>query len=574
MHQNLLRDVITKQAGTLDKAVLEGVMNLIEAKATKGEVTLNRTKLVIKDDGKGFETKDEVIAAFEVFGKSDERKAENKRFAKYQMGRGQLFAFGKTTYRTRTFEMTVDINSEMGLGYALKEGLPDLSGCTVTVQLYEALDPYDITRIGKEIGRNVKYVDIPIYFNGELSSTDPGTQKWTLETEDAYFKFNQSSHAIEIYNLGVYVRHEYGGGMGGIVVSKQQLDLNFARNDVIRSCPVWKSISKQFKSKSKKTLLEKKSFKPEETVEVFARLENEEYTRYDVSSLKLFKTTNGKRLSPVELQNFDMIAFDEAGEILADKAMQAYNVIVLDQDFMLGALGIFREDAIHKTLDSRLHLLGVKLPKFVTTKELYKDLDGEYHIFKDNELNKVEKIALGVLRRWFSGPYPYAFNSARSRTNGVKGRQILVGKSSSARAWTDGTRFIAIDRDVLKTLVHAAEGWAELLLLMAHEFAHTGSERTHDEDFHERYHELSFDFISAFRWTYREFVRRLAKAQTGQQAHRNFAIDIERLEGHFLEDPLDQEAEFVPAPIPEVAEPQSAAATPKKRGRSAVPAMP
>lgn len=36
MHEHLLRDVIERQAGSLDKAIMEAVMNLIEANATRG----------------------------------------------------------------------------------------------------------------------------------------------------------------------------------------------------------------------------------------------------------------------------------------------------------------------------------------------------------------------------------------------------------------------------------------------------------------------------------------------------------------------------------------------------------
>ena len=125
MHQNLLRDVIERQAGTIDKAVLEQVMNLIEAGATRGDITITPKRIVVKDDGVGFQSREEIEAAFEVFGKSDERKLENKRYARFQMGRGQGFAFARTTYRTRTFEMFVDIrDEELGLGYVLKRAYP------------------------------------------------------------------------------------------------------------------------------------------------------------------------------------------------------------------------------------------------------------------------------------------------------------------------------------------------------------------------------------------------------------------------------------------------------------------
>ena len=60
MHPNLLKDVITRQAGTISKAVLEGVMNSIEAGATKVEIELRAAYLTISDDGRGFTDKTQV----------------------------------------------------------------------------------------------------------------------------------------------------------------------------------------------------------------------------------------------------------------------------------------------------------------------------------------------------------------------------------------------------------------------------------------------------------------------------------------------------------------------------------
>ena len=105
MHKNLLMKVIKDQAGTLEKGILEGAMNLIEAGATRGDIDFlvedNKVILNIKDNGRGICTKEELIENFEVFG-TPHKDSENKIWAKFRMGRGQLFAFGKNTWRTST----------------------------------------------------------------------------------------------------------------------------------------------------------------------------------------------------------------------------------------------------------------------------------------------------------------------------------------------------------------------------------------------------------------------------------------------------------------------------------------
>ena len=72
MHKKLLLDVIRKQAGSIDKAVLEGVMNSIEANATgvfaDFIIVDGKAVLSIKDDGMGISTEKELIEHFETFG--------------------------------------------------------------------------------------------------------------------------------------------------------------------------------------------------------------------------------------------------------------------------------------------------------------------------------------------------------------------------------------------------------------------------------------------------------------------------------------------------------------------------
>ena len=120
-HPQLLLDVITRQAGTISKAMLEGVMNSVDAKATRCDITLTNTSLVIDDDGNGFRSRDEIVQFFETFG-TPHTEAEGKVYGTFRMGRGQIFAFGSNVWRTGDFRMAVDIKRR-GFDYDL-ETLP------------------------------------------------------------------------------------------------------------------------------------------------------------------------------------------------------------------------------------------------------------------------------------------------------------------------------------------------------------------------------------------------------------------------------------------------------------------
>jgi hypothetical protein len=68
MHKDLLLSVIQRQAGTLQKAILEGVMNAVDAKASGVSVKLTSQAVEIIDNGQGFRSRQEIEQWFEVFG--------------------------------------------------------------------------------------------------------------------------------------------------------------------------------------------------------------------------------------------------------------------------------------------------------------------------------------------------------------------------------------------------------------------------------------------------------------------------------------------------------------------------
>jgi len=69
---------------------------------------------------------------------------------------------------------------------------------------------------------------------------------WTLEDDLAYYRIVQGAHALEVYSQDVFVRHfsTWQLSIGGVVASKQPLELNFARNAAESACPVWSGIRK------------------------------------------------------------------------------------------------------------------------------------------------------------------------------------------------------------------------------------------------------------------------------------------------------------------------------------------
>ena len=93
MHPDLLFSVIKSQAGTQEKAILEAVMNAVDAGATKCEIKIDENGYSIVDDGKGFVSRQEVDEFFETFGTP--HKEGDATYGRFRMGRGQLFALDR-----------------------------------------------------------------------------------------------------------------------------------------------------------------------------------------------------------------------------------------------------------------------------------------------------------------------------------------------------------------------------------------------------------------------------------------------------------------------------------------------
>src|SRR5438270_603945 len=191
MHPHLLFDVIRRQAGTLDQAVREGVMNAVDARATRVNLKVSPGEIVLEDNGCGFKDRRQIETCFETFGQPHE-EGEKKVFGAFRMGRGQLFAYGKNVWQTGKFVMDVDI-ANMGLDYELKEVPTITPGCTVKVVLYKKLNPYEVEQLVASLRRGLKWLSTKIFVNGDGESitTDPATRPegyWTYVSDDAYVR--------------------------------------------------------------------------------------------------------------------------------------------------------------------------------------------------------------------------------------------------------------------------------------------------------------------------------------------------------------------------------------------------
>jgi hypothetical protein len=518
MHQNLLAQVIKSQAGSLWKAVLELVMNSIDAGAKLVDIELSEKRVTVSDDGTGMDKK-EIETCFKIFGLP--QTDQDKQFGKFRMGRGQAFAFGKNTWRTGPWKLFVDV--EQNLGFELDKGTDRYKGCQVQIDLYRPVGHWELNQVRSEVQNAVRYMDVKVLIDGQQVNLNCKKEKWSHEDDYAYYKFEHAAGALRVYNRGAFVQAmpPSAYGLGGVVVSKQKLDVNFARNDVIRTCPIWQEIV-QVLREQKKDLIDLRRLNEAQRHALIADLlsDDKHWDRADHSPL--FPDVTGKYWSAQAIDNADyrQLTICKPGNVIGDKLQQHKQAFVLSER----VLELFRVGKIQQFFH-RLpegHVLR-RLP-FVAFQKLSKMFSEAHVLLTDKELKLRERITLEILRN----QQQYLLcNCGSYRAAREKHTRLLHGGySETSRAWTDGQTYIAFNRQELCDYRHGtawgrAGFWTRLGLLLLHEYCHDDSSvgtHVHSDDFYQSFHDLSQDrsvgpFVEACLTELAKRLTQLTKAE-------------------------------------------------------------
>lgn len=489
MDPNLLVSVIKAQAGTLSKAILEGVMNSLDAKATRVDVTLTQTNFVIADNGKGFGSADEIKIWFGRFGTP--HKAGDATYGKFRMGRGQMMSFAATTWLSNEFCMKVDIEKN-GLTYDLSTRREDQDGCRVEGELYVALSTYEFKDILTELKKFVAYTPKPVYVNGELFGASPARLKsWTFENENAYFRVTQDSEDLEIYNQGVFVQTmgTWKTGMGGVIVSKKPLEINLARNAILESkCDVWKSIQTETEKLVIDKLSSAKKLSEGERKFLARRALATGDFAEQIKKAKIITDPTGKHSTLECLKNYTKFVYiaeigplacsvhgSDGTFVVTDSLLQRFGMYCIE-DFLRELkqkAGIIRHDAVVLNPDS-VSKMGLGGAKLLQTDALSPRLKAA--------MATLEWLNEEVAMRLTAGGY------------NAGSRQLLLGshKRNTFVAWTDGKTYITVNKHFTKKLEDGLNGawfWAHTLV---HEYMHDcddSESHSHSEVFYQKFHD-------------------------------------------------------------------------------------
>ncbi len=505
---NIIYSIIQKQAGTLQKAFLELIMNSIDAGASKVDISFNGLEFEITDDGVGFEDEDVIHSFFGTFGTP--HKEGDATYGKFRMGRGQIMAFSQNSWFSNVFSMDVDIKNN-GTKYGFRRNNKYVEGCRITGTLYEELEPYEIRGFLDDLKVLLKFSQIPIFYNNELISEDIKEVKWDIVTDEAYIKID-NNRKLNVYNLGVKVcdYSSYNMGFGGIVVSRQQLEVNFARNDIlIKSCPIWKkiktTIANELLKTSKESIKKDADLNDEQRAVMSKRFITGEIEYSVGRSLKLFEDVNSKKYTLSRILKEKSISVAQGNSGLGDKVHIRKLAFVLDKEVLenFGCSSL-------KELFEKLHTLVVDNTNYMQKKfksdrdniyidrVLHEDIESFSEVIKTSKLLVDEKnltvkqqLALKVLNK-YEKDIRILVNKFSSPK--VEKRKIVAGESQIADGWTDGKTYIAIQRDLLNLAQKGSDGFTSLAMLLLHEYIHRDSDtktHVHNAIFYEIFHNIA-----------------------------------------------------------------------------------
>ncbi|MBP2195078.1 ATP-binding protein [Pantoea cypripedii] len=523
----IIHHIIYSQAGSIGKAVIELIMNSVDAGAGAVIIDITPEGFSCRDDGRGFASYDDVKRYFGRFGTPHQEG--DATYGRFRLGRGQIMAHARTLWRSQRWQMSVDTR-EMGYHYDLEELALAEQGCVISGEWYEPLTSQERMSCLQEIRDLVRYTPVTVHLNGTIITRNPALEKWDAEDDAAWYRLREEG-AVSVYNQGVLVRHDPGHlwGVGGMIVSKKPLALNVSRTEILRkTCPVWKTVADRFGElaasfSDNQGQHRKTEARREKTAR--ALLSGEGDLQKLMNGEEVITLLPGKR--HVTLEHFirkcryypaatDKNCFTLAryardvpqGEIIARAG-----IAPVVHPVTLTRFGCHEPDEFMECLNRiRTNLMAYReqLPRqqrwgtgwqsglaLVDFETLSANFIDRTQMVSEIQLDKETRRAWTALR-WCLAQYAAVCSGGeagyQSRSYGGKRFQILLGESTSADAWTDGETYIAYNIDIVRRLKSDALRTASLLFsLTEHEVAHEGDSLDcgHDEAFYQRFHDIS-----------------------------------------------------------------------------------
>lgn len=520
-------EIMRNQTEGLPKALSELVMNSVDAGAS--EIRINfytdpdteESTFTVTDDGKGF-TKTDIMEYFRQFGEPHD-PADGCFYGKFRMGRSQILCLSVTEWHTHKYIMKVDIEKAIeeknygDIGFELHHSDEYVKGCRIEGKIYPKHKHKVSYNLKDRLQDLVRHVPIKAYFNDELISESikdlkkKYRPKERFEDEFAYYFIDAEAEDLRLYNRGVWVEyHELGNGLvKGIIITKQQLRLDHSRRFAIsEECPVWHGIKAHIDTVATEACLQLSDAVFDESFQLFCQAIKQLHKTgikwckaldHFVRKPMLVDHSGATRslldLFPVQhvstFYDYEPVVERAAriahcmficmsgeyrfNELLGVSFNHSFPTFV---EFANQACRLWMEhnpdhadNAAYVDLYDRNIWLGHS--RFDAT---YKELDAFQQHEKRGTLEKLEQ--LNVLLH-------------EALRDGQPIRAIKLGYSDEAEAWTNGTDQIHYNFEHAELAIESGN-LMHIFLVLLHEYCHTNdNHRNHNQEFYEKYHNLS-----------------------------------------------------------------------------------
>ena len=540
---SIIRHLIERQAGTLDKAILELIMNGIDAGAERIDVEFTGDrKIFVTDNGRGFQSREEIETHFADFGfdyNTDEERQLGRRWGTFGLGRSQVYGFGRSVWRSHGFQMDVDIRSDKDLAFDLTavDG-QKINGCEIEVDLYTPTTEVEKERVRRTLKEHVQYAPSAIYVDGERVNKDLDAIKWSAESEHLLFLNKATStYGLEVHNMGIFINRYTQSNMGvsGVVVSKvpHSFKVTMSRTDVHRSCELWAemlALIKPFKEKQRR----RKQLTDQDRMGIardwlYGELEDESVMKRS----RVFRTVKGNYLTinQVHKHGSGLIAIEEKRyDRVAEAIHNSHAMTVLSRDFLDWIDANDPQKVVH-ALEKMSRLAYGEwgatqfgLGDYAAAK---KEFDGALIPVEPKQWTKLQKAQIAALGQ-IAGPVANAVKYGQSQLDGGDKRRLTLGDSDAALAWTDGRNYICFTRHFMNSCFEdGMDGIMRLIGVMVHEQLHTESdmsdEHDHPPEFFEAFENVlvsrSLSLFSLASQVLKRYDRERTKLGLGRSMH-------------------------------------------------------
>jgi hypothetical protein len=208
--------------------------------------------------------------------------------------------------------------------------------------------------------------------------------------------------------------------------------------------------------------------------------------------LKLFTDVKGRHWSAEQLVNLEMakrMTVAEQGDHRGDILMQSKVMFVMAQE-TLDRFTCVDLPSLIKVIKQT----GVGIwwqCQAIDFNEASKGMHVSYSMIPQNKWTAREKVFLDLVKAYdMSILFTLSGNSYNQATKFR--RNLVIGESDTALAWTDGKSYIAFSRHFLKTVEFNMLGMMNLFDVVLHEYCHddvdSGS-HNHTAEFYQKYHD-------------------------------------------------------------------------------------